>query len=100
MFNFDDRKRLATFVQILITIDHKAKHPVKAPAKAVIADRKIAPARDKNGRFISNPISPKPQRKYSQLKVRKKADLFYYQDLRLSQTILSLHNMHRDENTT
>jgi len=103
MFNVNDRKRLAALVHVLITIDNKAKHSVKASV-VVVAKRKVTmPPRDSAGRFIKS--NKQSKHSPSQLKARKKASLFYLklfmqQDLYLSQTILSLHCIHLNELTS
>ena len=86
MFNVDDRKRLAALVNILITIDNKTKHTVKA-AVVIVAKKNIAlPARDKAGRFVPNSkATSKKQGDQSLRKARKKSGpyLFNINDYRV-----------------
>ncbi|MDR3550731.1 MAG: hypothetical protein P4L31_04915, partial [Candidatus Babeliales bacterium] len=58
----DERKRVAAFFQLLITIEKRA-----------------APARDKNGRFAKNPKSKqKTKLTPSQIRLAKKAGLISF----------------------
>lgn len=69
ILTFEDHKRFASFVRILITIDNKIKrHGVTVVHKKLVHNKKLPP-RDSAGRFIK---TPKPLGEKVEAKARKK----------------------------